>query len=87
MVASYEAHPVAEYVRAGVPVTINTDNRLFSHTTVTEELWLAHTRCGIPADALREIVLNGFRHAFIPHREKLALLDEVEPLVILPAAA
>ena len=66
VVASYEAHPVAEYVRAGVPVTINTDNRLFSHTTVTDELWLAHTRCGIPADALREIVLNGFRFAFLP---------------------
>lgn len=86
VVASYEAHPVAEYVRAGVPVTINTDNRLFSHTTVTDELWLAHTRCGIPAEALREIVLNGFRHAFLPHREKKALLAEVEPLVTLDAA-
>ena len=87
VVASYEAHPVAEYVRAGVPVTINTDNRLFSHTTVTDELWLAHTRCGIPAEALREIVLNGFRHAFLPHPEKVALLDEVEPLVALPQSA
>ncbi len=83
VVASYEAHPVAEYVRAGVPVTINTDNRLFSRTTMTDELWLAHTRCGIPAEALREIVLNGFRHAFLPHREKQTLLAEVEPLVRL----
>ena len=84
VVASYEAHPVAEYVRAGVPVTINTDNTLFSHTTTTDELWLAHTRCGIPADALREIVLNGFRHGFLHHRAKQALLDEVTPLVALP---
>ncbi|MEL6615979.1 MAG: adenosine deaminase, partial [Bacteroidota bacterium] len=79
VVASYEAHPVAEYVRAGVPVTINTDNRLFSRTTVTDELWLAHTRCGIPADALREIALNGFRFAFLPWTEKQALLAEVAP--------
>ena len=84
VVASYEAHPVAEYCRAGVPVTINTDNRLFSHTTVTDELWLAHTRCGIPAEALREIVLNGFRFGFLPHAEKEALLAEVAPLVALP---
>ena len=84
VVASYEAHPVAEYVRAGVPVTINTDNRLFSHTTVTDELWLAHTRCGIPAAALREIVLNGFRYAFLPHREKQALLAEVRDEIALP---
>lgn len=80
-VASYEAHPVAQYVRAGVPVAIGTDNRLFSHTTVTDELWLAHTRCGIPADALREVALNGFRHAFLPWHEKEALLEEVEPAI------
>ena len=82
VVASYEAHPVAEYVRAGVPVTINTDNRLFSHTTMTDELFLAHTRCGIPAPALRECVLNGFRHAFLPHAAKAALLAEVEPVLL-----
>lgn len=87
VVASYEAHPVAEYVRAGVPVTLNTDNRLFSHTTVTDELYLAHTRCGVPAAAMREIVLNGFRYAFLPHAKKAALLAEVAPLVQLPEAA
>ena len=85
-VASYEAHPVAEYCRAGVPVTVSTDNTLFSHTTTTDELWLAHTRCGIPADALREIVLNGFRYAFTHHRDKAALLAEVAPLVAVPQA-
>ena len=82
VVASYEAHPVAEYVRAGVPVTINTDSRLFSHTTLTDEFLLAHTRCGIPADAIRRIAINGFRHAFLPHSEKEALLAEVGPLIL-----
>jgi adenosine deaminase len=82
VVASYEAHPVAEYVRAGVPVTINTDSRLFSHTTVTDELWLSHTRCGISADDLREVALNAFRHAFLPHREKAELLESVTPALI-----
>ncbi|MEL7169811.1 MAG: adenosine deaminase, partial [Bacteroidota bacterium] len=33
VVPSYEEHPVSEYVRAGVPVTANTDNRLFSHNS------------------------------------------------------
>ena len=87
VVASYEAHPVAEYCRAGVPITINTDNRLFSHTTVTDELWLAHTRCGIPAEALRKIVLNGFAYAFLPYHEKQELIEEVRPLIALPAEA
>ncbi len=78
VVSGYETHPIREYVEAGVAVTVNTDNRLFSHTTVTDELWLAHTRCGVPVEALREIVLNGFRYAFLPWAEKQALLREVE---------
>ncbi len=77
VVSSYEAHPLKRYVEAGVPVTINTDNRLFSRTSVTDELHRVHVRCGVAAGALREIVLNGFRHAFLPWDEKQALLKEV----------
>ncbi len=77
VVPSLEAHPLKSYVKAGVPVTINTDNRLFSRTTVTGELWKVHTRCGIGQNALREVVLNGFRHAFLPWEERQALLREV----------
>ncbi len=81
VVTGYRTHPIREYVAAGVAVTVNTDNRLFSHTTVTDELWLVHTRCGVPAGELREIVLNGFRHAFLPHEEKRALLEEATAVV------
>jgi adenosine deaminase len=78
VVTSYETHPVREYVAAGVPVTINTDNTLFSHTTTTDELYLTHARCGVPADDLRQVALNGFKHAFLPWDEKCELLDEVQ---------
>ena len=78
VVTGYETHPIRAYVEAGVAVTVNTDNRLFSHTTVTDELWLVHTRCGVPAEALREVALNGFRFAFLPYHERQALLREVE---------
>ena len=77
VVADFESHPIRRIVEAGVPVTVNTDNRLFARTTMTDELWLAHTRCGIDADALREIVLNGFRHAFVPWEQKQAMIAEV----------
>ncbi len=87
VVSDYETHPIREYVEAGVAVTVNTDNRLFSHTTVTDELWLTHTRCGVAAADLREIVLGGFRHAFLPWREKQALLREVEAALAGPLAA
>lgn len=77
VVGSFETHPIKEYVAAGIPVTVNTDNRLFSRTSVTEELWRVHQYCGIDADHLREIALNGFRHAFLAWEEKQDLLRSV----------
>lgn len=74
VVDSWETHPVKELVDAGMAVTINTDNTLFSRTSVTEELYRIHTRCGVSADQLREIALNGFRFAFQPYRQKQSLL-------------
>ena len=79
VVTGYETHPIRAYVEAGVPVTVNTDSRLFSHTTVTDELLLVHERCGVSEPDLREIALNGFRYAFLPFKAKEALLREVTP--------
>ncbi len=76
-VPSLEAHPIGAYVDARVPVTVNTDNRLFSRTSVTEELWRVHEHCGLDAQQLREVALNGFRYAFLPFEERQALLREV----------
>ncbi|NBC86019.1 MAG: adenosine deaminase [Bacteroidetes bacterium] len=77
VVSSLEAHPITTYVNNGVPVTVNTDNRLFSRTSVTDELWSVHQHCEIDAEQLREIALNGFRYAFIQRDQKQAMLRSV----------
>ncbi len=79
VVESYESHPLTRYIEAGIPITINTDNRLFSRTTLSEELWHVHEKCGVPESALREIVLNGFRHSFLPWDEKQDVLASLAP--------
>ncbi|MEM8486750.1 MAG: adenosine deaminase [Bacteroidota bacterium] len=87
VVESYAAHPLKMYVDAGIPVTINTDNRLFSRTTVTEELWHVYDKCGISQAQLREIVLNGFRYSFLPwaaRQEMLAAAIDAFPLPATP---
>jgi len=56
---------------------VNTDNRLFSRTSVTDELWSVHQHCQIDADQLREIAINGFRYAFIHRDQKQAMLRSV----------
>lgn len=76
-VPSLEAHPIETYVRSNIPVTVNTDNRLFSRTTMTKELWRVYQHCNLEAGHLREIVLNGFRYAFLPYQRKQSLLRSV----------
>jgi adenosine deaminase len=76
VVSGYESHPLVEYIRAGVPVTINTDNRLFSRTTVSDELHRIHVHCGVTEDELRTVVLNGFRFAFLPFAARQRFLAD-----------
>ncbi len=76
-VPSLEAHPIETYVRSNIPVTVNTDNRLFSRTSMTEELWRVYQHCNLEARHLREIALNGFRYAFLPYQRKQSLLRSV----------
>jgi adenosine deaminase len=76
-VPSLAAHPIETYVHSNIPVTVNTDNRLFSRTSVTEELWRVYQHCNLTAADLREIAINGFRYAFLPYQRKQALLRSV----------
>ena len=75
--SAWDTHPVDFYVDYGLRVTINTDNRLMSDTTVTRELHLCHQHYGWSLATLKEIVIAGFKSAFMPHREKADLIAEI----------
>ena len=52
--ATSRAHPLKLYHDLGLRVTVNTDNRLITDTTVSRELWLCHTQMGLePRDIER----------------------------------
>lgn len=74
---SWETHPVDFFVDYGLRVTINTDNRLITDTTVTKELHLCHQHYGWTLDTIKEVIIAGFKSAFMPHREKSDLLAEI----------
>lgn len=73
---SYEAHPLREYFDRGLNVTLNTDNRLMSGTTLTDEYVHAAERLGFTVDELAGIALNGFESAFLPWEERVMLIEE-----------
>ena len=77
-VPSYEEHPVRRYFDDGLVITLNTDNRLISGTTLTDEYWQAHRHLGFTWHELTEVARMGFRSAFLHWDEKLELLDRVE---------
>jgi adenosine deaminase len=74
---SWETHPVDFYVDYGLRVTINTDNRLMSDTTVSRELYLCHKHYGWSLRTIKEIIIAGFKSAFMPYREKADLVAEI----------
>jgi adenosine deaminase len=75
--ASWETHPVDFFVDYGLRVTINTDNRLMSDTTVSRELHLCHRHYGWSLHTIKEIIIAGWKSAFMPYREKADMLAEI----------
>jgi adenosine deaminase len=76
-VSDMKSHPLKFYFDFGLRVTVNTDNRLITDTTVTRELCIAHREMGFTLEDLVTVTIQGFKSAFLPFREKRDLLVEV----------
>jgi adenosine deaminase len=76
-VPTVEQHPVRRYYDLGMVVSLNTDNRLMSATTLTDEYWIAHKRLGFTRSEIDQIIVYGFQSAFLPWREKQILVTQV----------
>ncbi|HEY1953429.1 MAG TPA: adenosine deaminase [Gemmatimonadaceae bacterium] len=78
---SYATHPFREYFDRGLNVTLNTDNRLMSATTLTDEYVYAAEHMGFSLEELAGVALNGFESAFLPWDERLALIEEASDTI------
>ena len=76
-IADLASHPLERFLAAGLRVTLNTDNRLVSATTVTNEFNLAVEAYDLDEDAVLGMVMNGFKSAFLPLDEKVRLIDRI----------
>ncbi|MFR0354764.1 adenosine deaminase [Streptomyces sediminimaris] len=74
---SIAGHPITELKDLGFRVTLNTDNRLVSGTTMTREMSLLVEQAGWSAEDLRTVTVNAVKSAFIPFDERRALLEDV----------
>ncbi|MFO0658962.1 MAG: adenosine deaminase [Polyangiaceae bacterium] len=71
------SHPLKLYFDLGLRVTINTDNRLVTDTTVSKELWLCHTRLGMSLRDIKTMIVAGFKSSFLPFHVKQNHLRKV----------
>ncbi|MEE2713366.1 MAG: adenosine deaminase [Planctomycetota bacterium] len=79
-VASLDEHPFRYLLRHNFRITLNTDNRLMSGTTCTEEHWLAHQHFGVDLKGLEKIVINGMKSAFIRYDHRCEIIyDSLKP--------
>lgn len=76
-VRTLASHPIKLYFDLGLRVTVNTDNRLITDTTVSKELWLVHTRMGMSFADIKSLIVAGFKSSFQPFHEKQAALRRV----------
>jgi adenosine deaminase len=76
-VDSLDAHPIQFYHDFGVRVTLNTDNRLITGTTVTDEYLLWVQTFGASISDVREVVINGYKSAFQSYRWRQDMLSRV----------
>ncbi|OSP45161.1 adenosine deaminase [Streptomyces sp. 13-12-16] len=75
--ASIAEHPITALKDLGFRVTLNTDNRLVSGTTMTREMSLLVEQAGWTVEDLRTVTVNAVKSAFLPFDERNALIRDV----------
>jgi adenosine deaminase len=73
-----QQHPLGRLYRAGFNVTLNTDNRLMSRVTLTDEFDLALTHQGMTVEDLHRTTVAAADAAFIDESQRLALLEQID---------
>jgi len=77
-VAAYETHPVRSYFQRNLRISINTDNRTISDTTVTNEYLMLMSKLGLKQEDIYKLGRHGIKSAFLDSRETKKSLDEFD---------
>lgn len=68
---SLEEHPFRVLFREKFRVTLNTDNRLMSNTTMSKEFAAAADAYGLSIDDFEKITINAMKSAFLPYDRRI----------------
>ncbi len=74
---SIAEHPFELLARLRFRVTVNTDNRLMSDTTMSQEMVRLVEAFGYGWSDLERFTINAMKSAFLPFDQRLAIIDDV----------
>jgi adenosine deaminase len=78
--ASIAEHPIGLLRRLRFRVTLNTDNRLMSATSMTHEMQQLHDAFGWGLEDFEWITVNAMKSAFAPFPERLRIINgQIKP--------
>ncbi len=79
-VPSLEEHPIRQFMEQRFRVTVNTDNRLMSDVTLSEEFRRLSRAFALTLDDVEKLTLNAMKSAFIGYDERLAhIYGKIKP--------
>jgi len=73
-VRSVSDHPLKKFLQAGARVSINTDNRLCSDTSITEEIMAVSEDLKLDQNEIKQLLENGFKSAFLPYSSRALMI-------------
>ncbi|MCX6122510.1 MAG: adenosine deaminase [Ignavibacteriales bacterium] len=76
-VQSMEQHPFGILYRYKFRCTINTDDRLMSNITLTDEYCTAAEMFHLKFEDLEKLTINAMKSAFMPYKQRIALIYDV----------
>jgi adenosine deaminase len=65
------------FYRQQFRVTLNTDNRLMSRTSMSNEFQVALDAFGLGLDDFEKVTINAMKSAFLPYVERCRIIYEV----------
>lgn len=77
-VQSEAEYPLKEFLKEGLKVSINTDNRTVSNTTLTKELKFIQEHYGVTDEEILRMMRNAAETSFAPEEVKKCILDQLD---------
>ena len=71
---SLEQHPFKILYQEKFRVTLNTDNRLMSDTSMSKEFEAAHNTFGLTLEDFEKITINAMKSAFLPYGQRIDII-------------